>query len=212
MNIINMQTIAIKTKLLLVLLGLLSVSSISAQRLGVRAGANLSNSKVELKGVDTKSNVGFNIGVISDFNLPFDGWKINTGLLFSNQGFALKQDYGNNSGLTYNFTTNTIEVPVNVRKEFNLLIVKQYIQAGLYSSYVLSGRVKDGDTSHSLDFKNNSDRFDTGFSVGIGSDLTKNIQILINYDHGFTKSEINFGDQVIASKNRRWGLSAGYMF
>ena len=99
-----------------------------------------------------------------------------------------------------------------MRKEFNLLIVKQYIQAGLYSSYVLSGRVKDGDTSHSLDFKNNSDRFDTGFSVGIGSYLTKNIQILINYDHGFTKSEINFGDQVISSKNRRWGLSAGYMF
>lgn len=212
MNIMNIQTIVMKIKTLLLLVILISLSSVNAQQLGVRAGVNLSNTQVELNGIDTKSYVGFNIGGISDFNLPFDGWKINAGLLFSNQGFALKQDYGNNSGLTYNFITNTIEVPVNVRKEFNLLIVKQYIQAGLYSSYVLSGRVKDGDTSHSLDFKNNSDRFDTGFSVGIGSYLTKNIQILINYDHGFTKSEINFGDQVIASKNRRWGLSAGYMF
>lgn len=212
MNIINMQTITIRTKLLLGLLGLLSVSGVSAQQLGVRAGANLSNSKVELKGVDIKANMGFNIGVISDFNLPFDGWKINAGLLFSNQGFALKQDYGNNSGLTYNFTTNTIEVPVNVRKEFNFFIVKQYVQAGLYSSYALSGRIKDGDTSHSLDFKNNSDRFDTGFSLGVGSYLTRNIQVLINYDHGFGKSEMNFGDQIIASKNRRWTLSAGYMF
>lgn len=201
-----------KIKTLLFLVILVSLSSVNAQQLGVRAGVNLSNTQVELNGIDTKSYVGFNIGAISDFNLPFAGWKINAELLFSNQGFALKQDYGNNSGLTYNFITNTIEVPVNVRKEFNLLIVKQYIQAGLYSSYVLSGRVKDGDTSHSLDFKNNSDRFDTGFSVGIGSYLTKNIQILINYDHGFTKSEINFGDQVIASKNRRWRLSAGYMF
>ena len=201
-----------KIKTLLLLVILVSLNSVNAQQLGVRAGVNLSNTQVELNGIDTKSYVGFNIGAISDFNLPFAGWKINAGLLFSNQGFALKQDYGNNSGLTYNFITNTIEVPVNVRKEFNLLIVKQYIQAGLYSSYVLSGRVKDGDTSHSLDFKNNSDRFDTGFSVGIGSYLTKNIQILINYDHGFTKSEINFGDQVIASKNRRWGLSAAYMF
>ena len=208
----NIQTIVMKIKTLLLLVILISLSSVNAQQLGVRADVNLSNTQVELNGIDTKSYVGFNIGAISDFNLPFDGWKINAGLLFSNQGFALKQDYGNNSGLTYNFITNTIEVPVNVRKEFNLLIVKQYIQAGLYSSYVLSGRVKDGDTSHSLDFKNNSDRFDTGFSVGIGSYLTKNIQILINYDYGFTKSEINFGDQVISSKNRRWGLSAGYMF
>ena len=201
-----------KIKTLLLLVVLVSLNSVNAQQLGVRAGANLSTTQVELNGIDTKSYVGFNIGVISDFNLPFDGWKINAGLLFSNQGFTLKEDYGNNSGVTYNFITSTIEVPVNVRKEFNLFIVKQYIQAGLYSSYVLSGRVKDGDTSHSLDFKNNADRFDTGFSLGIGSYLTKNIQILINYDLGFTNSEINFGDQVIVSRSRRWGLSAGYKF
>lgn len=201
-----------KIKAFLFLVIVVSCFSVNAQQLGVRAGVSLSNTQVELNGIDTKLYVGFNIGAISDFNLPFASWKINTGLLFSNQGFALKQDYGNNSGVTYNFTTNTIEVSVNVRKEFNLFIVKQYIQAGLYSSYALSGRIKDGDTSHSLDFKKNTDRYDTGFSIGVGSFLTPKIQILINYDHGFTKSKINFGDQVIVSKNRRWGLSAVYMF
>lgn len=201
-----------KIKAFLFLVIISSCFSANAQQLGVRAGVNLSNTEVELNGVDTKRYIGFNIGAISNFNLPIDGWKINAGLLFSNQGFALKQDYGNNSGVTYNFTTNTIEVPVNVRKEFNLFIVKQYIQAGLYSSYALSGRIKDGDTSHSLDFKKKADRFDTGFSIGLGSFLTQKIQVLINYDHGFTKSEIKFGDQIIVSKNRRWGLSAGYLF
>lgn len=208
-----MQTIVIKIKLLLVVLALFSFTSINAQRLGIRAGVNLSNPKVELNGMDSKSYTGFNIGMVSDFNLPFSGWKINTGLLFSNQGFALRQDYGNNSGVTYNFVTNTIEIPVNVRKEFNLLIFKSlFVQAGLYSSYALTGRVKDGDTSHSLDFKNNSDRFDGGMSAGVGSYLTKNIQVIINYDYGFAKSEMNFGDQVISSQNRRWSFSAGYMF
>lgn len=201
-----------RIKTLLLLITFASLSTIKAQQWGVRAGVNLSNPRVELNDIDTKSYIGFNIGVASAFNLPFDGWKINAGLLFSNQGFSIKEDYGNNSGVTYNFITNTIEVPVNVRKEFKLLIVKQYIQAGLYSSYALSGRVEDGETSHSLDFKTDSDRFDAGFSVGLGSYLTKNIQVLISYDHGFTKSEINFGDQVLASRNRKWALSAAYIF
>lgn len=208
-----MQIIVIRTKLLLVLLALLAFTNVNAQKLGVRAGVNLSNPKVELSGLDAKSYTGFNVGITSDFNLPLNGWKINAALLFSNQGFALKQDYGNNSGVTYNFTTNTIEIPVNVRKEFNLLMFKSlFVQAGLYSSYALTGRVKDGDTSHSLDFNSNSDRFDGGLSIGAGSYITKNIQILINYDYGFSESEVKFGDQVIGSRNRRWAFSAGYMF
>lgn len=201
-----------RIKLFLVLIVFIPFMNLSAQRLGFRVGANSSKPKIELNGMDNKSYTGFNIGAISDFNLPLIGWKINTGLLFFNQGFTLKQDYGNNSGVTYNFITNTIEVPVNVRKEFNLLIVKPYVQAGLYSSYTLSGRLKDGDTSRSLDFKKNADRFDTGMSVGVGSFITRNIQLLVTYDHGFAKSEMNLGDQTIASKNRRWSFSAGYMF
>lgn len=208
-----MQIIVIRINLLLVLLALLSFTSLNAQKIGIRGGVNLSTPKVELDGTDTKSYTGFNVGVVSDFNLPFDGWKINASVLFSNQVFGLKQDYGNNSGVTYNFITNTIEIPVNVRKEFSLLMFKSlFVQAGLYSSYALTGRVKDGDTSHSLDFKNNSDRLDGGMSAGVGSYITKNIQVLINYDYGFSESEINFGDQVIASKNRKWALSAVYMF
>lgn len=212
MSFINTQIIVMRIKLFLVLITLIPLMSLNAQRLGIRAGANLSTPKVELDGMDTKSYTGFNIGVISDFSLPLSGLKINTGLLFFNQGFTLKNDMGNNTGITYNFRTNHLEIPVNIRKEFNLLLVKPYIQAGLYSSYAISGRVKDGEGSESMEFKSGSDRLTTGMSFGVGSYIIDKIQVLISYDYGFTKSEIKLGEANIATKNRRWALSAAYMF
>lgn len=200
----------IKTFLFLVIF--ISLNVVHAQQLGFRGGVNLNNTNVDLNGIDKKSKIGFDLGIMSDFNLPFHEWTINTGILFSKQRFELKQDYGNNVGVTYNFITNNIEVPVTVRKEFNLTLVKPFIQIGLYSSYAISGKLKDGETKHSLDFNKNIDRFNAGLTAGIGSYLTKNIYFLINYDHGLRKNKIGFGDENITLKKRKWLLSAGYTF
>ncbi|WP_165020274.1 porin family protein [Dysgonomonas sp. ZJ279] len=201
-----------KVKVLFLLFIFVPVIALNAQRLGVKAGVNLNNSKVDFNGMDADLYTGFNVGLISDFNLPFSGWKFNTGLLYSYEGFKLKEDYGNNMGITYHFITNNIEIPLNIRREFNHFVIKHYIQAGLNSSYALSGRIKDGESSRSLSFKNNADRFDFGASVGIGCYLTSKLQLLASYDHGLTESELVFGDQIISTKNRRWSLAVGYMF
>jgi hypothetical protein len=183
-----------------------------AQKLGVKAGLNINTPKIDYYGMDGKSRVGFDVGLTSAFNLPLSGLSINTGLLFSQQGFSLKHDYGNNNGITYYFKTNNLEVPLNVRKEFDFFVVKQFIQIGPYVSYSLSGRIKDGVGSHKMNFKSDGDRFDTGLNIGIGCNLPLNLEVLVNYGFGFTDSKIVFGDQFISQKNRNWHFSLGYHF
>lgn len=183
-----------------------------AQKLGIRAGANINTPSIDYNGMNAKSRVGFNIGVTSGFNLPLGGLSINTGLLFSQQSFGLKQDLGNNRGITYYFKTNNLEVPLNIRKEFDFFVVKQFIQIGPYASYSLSGRVKDGGDSHKMSFKSNSDRFDIGLNIGIGCDLPLNFEVLLNYGFGFTESKIALGEETLSKKNRNWLLSFGYHF
>lgn len=209
-----MKIIVSRISLFLVLLAFVSSGTLKAQKIAVRTGVNLGAPKIDFNGVDETTRVGFNVGLTSDFSLPLIGWSLNASLLYSNQGFVLKQDYGNNIGVTYNTTINTIEMPVNVRKEFKLsnFIKSLFVQAGLFSSYTLSGIAKDKDGSHSLGFLNNSDRFSTGASVGCGSSITNNIQVLVNYDYGFSGSKMTLGDQVMTLSNRRTMISVAYMF
>lgn len=201
-----------KIKLIVLPLLLLFLTGLKAQQIGVRAGVNLNSSKVDYENIDAKFRTGFNVGAISDFNLPLDGWKLNTGLLYNYQGFSLRQDRGNNQGISYYFNTNNLELPINIRKEFDLHAIKPFIQGGVYGSYVLSGRIKDGDSSQTMKFKKNGDKLDIGMNFGAGCYLTTKLRLVANYGFGFKERQIVFGDQFVSYKNASWSLSAEYIF
>lgn len=203
-----------KIKLVVITLLLLSMSvfTISAQQLGVRAGVDLNSSNIRFNNIDANLRTGFHVGVISDFDLPLIGWKINTGLLYSYDGFTLKQSYGNNTGITYHFNNNNLEIPINLRKEFNLLAVKPFVQGGVYASYLISGRVKDGTSSNKMEFKSSNDRIDVGLNFGVGASVISKLRLVANYNLGFNRKQILLGQDVVSYKNAFWSLSAEYIF
>lgn len=194
------------------------VVSLHAQiRVGVRGGVVLDNSKIGYPDVKNETKTGFDGGLTLDFSLPLLGWNINTGASYANRGFSLKHERGlNNEGLmtgeTYHFTTHSLEIPVNIRKEFNLIAVKPFVQTGLYGSYILSGKVKDSETSHSIKFEDDSDKFTTGANIGVGCVFISKISLLANYSIGFSKNKYTFGESTVSRRNRSCTFSLGYLF
>ncbi len=199
-------------KIIVIFLFVFCAVSLSAQQFGLRGGVILDASSIQFPQVETNKRVGFNVGGVCDFKLPMIGWEINTGLLYANRGFSLKSRYGDGNGITYHFTTNNIEVPVSIRKEFDLFIVKPFIQAGLYASYTFSGRVKDGDSSQSMAFDGNANKLDIGANITMGFKLTSKLRFLANYGIGFAENKYVFSDQSISHKSRAYNLSLEYMF
>lgn len=186
------------------------IASVSAQQFGFKGNVVVDHSKIEFEGVDTDCKTGFNGGVVGNFDLPLSSWGINAGLLYSYRGFSLKNNYGNGSGMTYHFNMHGVEVPVNICKEFNSIILKPFVQAGLYASYALSGRVKDGETSRSIEFEGKADRFDIGANISVGSKLTSKLRFLTSYGFGFAENKYIFGGQPISRKNRNLSFSLEY--
>ncbi|MFV0419705.1 MAG: porin family protein [Dysgonomonas sp.] len=189
---------------------LCSYASVNAQQFGIKGSVVIDNSKIEFPNVDTETKAGFNGGLVGNFNLPFTSWGVNTGLLYSYRGFSLKNSYGNETGVTYHFKTHGIEVPVNICKEFNAIVLKPFLQAGLYASYTFSGRVNDGEASRSIEFERKADRFDIGANISVGCKLTSKLRFLTSYGFGFAENKYIFSDQPISRKNRNLTFSLEY--
>lgn len=192
------------------LLVLIGVIPLEAQQFGFKSGVVVDNSKIDLPDVDVELKTGFNGGLVGNFALPLTSWGINTGLSYSYRSFSLKNDYGNSSGISYHFKMHGVEIPVNVYKEFNSIIIKPFIQAGLYASYTLSAKVKDGEASRSIEFEKNADRFYIGTNISIGSKLTSKLRFLATYGFGFAENKYIFSDLPISYKSRNLTLSIEY--
>lgn len=202
-----------KVKLIAILLFSCAVS-IHAQRFGIRGGVNIDNSSIEYNGLDADTRVGFHVGAVSEFDITQNGLLFNAALLYSQNGFTFKYDMGNNTGQTYHFKTNNLELPLHIRKEFAISpTIKPFVQAGPYFSYALSGRIKmDKSSSMSMEFDKGGDRFDVGANIGVGCNVVAGLRLLANYGYGFTDNKIVLGSQYVKNKNRRWTVSAEYLF
>lgn len=185
-------------------------ASIKAQQLGIKGSVVLDNSKIGFPNVDADTETGFNGGLVADFKLPLISWGVNTGLLYSYRGFSLKNSYGSGTGISYHFKTHGIEVPVNIYKEFNAIVLKPFLQAGLYASYTFSGRVNDGEASRSIEFEGKADRFDIGANISVGCKLTSKLRFLTSYGFGFAENKYIFSGQPISRKSRNLTFSLEY--
>lgn len=207
---------------------------------GVRAGMNLSNigdkytgeiepgtSKSDYES-DFKTRVGFNVGVVMDWNISRH-FAIQPGLYFTTRGGKLDQDY---EGYKYNekWRASYLQLPVLASYRFNLSDnVKWHINAGPYIACGLGGKVKweetyDGETEKG-DYKifktidEDSDengggirRFDAGLSFGTGISINK-VYIGVSYDMGLANilNDKQWG-KYYKAKNRNFAITLGYNF
>ncbi|QDA59660.1 porin family protein [Hymenobacter jejuensis] len=181
-------------------LALTSFCSLSAHaqglRLGVKAGANLSNLSGNLTNEDRFQNkIGFHGGLLLNAGLVGDGFlSIQPELLYSQKGFKNKDKEYSLLGNTLKFTGKTnynyLDLPILLKINAGGL----FFEAGPQFSYLLnvkddSKRYVNGQqtsyTSSERDL-NNVNRFEVGYAAGLGFQADSGPMIGIRYNGAFT--------------------------
>lgn len=154
-------------------------------RLGLKGGVNLSNLYTD-DADKQKALLGFNAGLFA--KLPISKLiAIQPELYFITKGAEVTYNNPFVQGAAkfrYNYLEMPILVVVNVNENFN-------IHAGPYAAFMLSGDVKNQNSTSLFDFEKNINtddynRFDVGLTAGVGIDIGA-IGLGARYAYGVNK-------------------------
>ena len=196
-------------KIFLVLsIAILSVTFVKSQvDFGGRVGLTLSNMKIteDYFPLNTKMKPGIQFGLICDANL-LDVFAIQTGLLFTQQGFIFEDK----NGLTSKISLNYFQIPVNAVHKSDLEFAQLFLQAGPYLGYYING----------FETITNSQRIAYAslgvsgikaldFGLGFGASVRfTSVQVGIGYNLGI----MNLSIKKNASKLKNYGLAITLTF
>jgi hypothetical protein len=161
-------------KTTLSLLALFLVIGLSAQtHFGIKGGLNFDNMKV--KDVELKNNnsTGWHAGILLNAKLPL-GLAFQPEVLYSVRSIDLSKGY--------NVNFKYIEVPVNIQWGIDLILLRPFVMASPYFSYLLG----IGDSKNKWD---GVKEVDYGLGLGVGLDIWK-LQVTGKYKWSFG----NLGD------------------
>lgn len=215
-------------KIVFALMGLIIISSTStfAQlSYGVKAGLNFSKMSMKVDGEsvdDIKFNPGVNFGVFADFGIS-DILALETGLTIEKKGFKTKEEetsYGVDVEMTSKFNIVYATIPVQARLNFGnfYAMAGPYIGIGLTGKHIVKVTVDDETEKDddSIEFGNDAGksdvkRFDFGFGIGAGYEITDNLGVRLGYDLGIANLQPG-GDSNYSARNGSISISATYKF
>ena len=195
-------------KSLALLLGILivSTSSFSQTRFGIKGGLNFMNaSNISTNITDTwRNQSGYQLGVALQFKIPLIGLAIQPELLYS----TVRQ---NTNSLTDNINIDYITLPINFELGVDMLIFRPFIVASPFISYAIQNSTRlENQPFHDIN------RFDYGIGIGAGFDLWK-LQVMGKYNWGLGKLQTADAtwDQASTYKNatlQGFQLSFAFLF
>ncbi|TPG58973.1 porin family protein [Hymenobacter nivis] len=204
--------------------GLASSAQAQGIRLGVKAGANLSNVSGNLNNQDIyKNKFGFVGGVMLNVGLIDKVLSLQPEVLFSQKGFKYADNsftfLGNTNRFSGNRTYNYIDVPVLLKVRAAGL----FFEAGPQYSYLLNVRDNanysvNGNTVTSSAANQNLDnvrRNEIGYAAGLGYEASNGFLIDVRYNGSFTdfaKDGYNGSNQDLRNaRNSVFQASIGYL-
>ena len=156
------------------LAALFCTSEISAQRLGVTAGANFTS----MQNIDKSSATGYAVGLTSQFKLPL-GFSIQPSLLYS----AKVSEVGDNALTTFKMNVGYLELPVSVQWGPDLLVARPFLDVTPYVGYSLTNKVKS-DFAGIEEVVKGGNGLDYGLGLGAGINVWK-LQAIVRYNWNF---------------------------
>ena len=192
-------------KITLCVLTLLFAIGLSAQtHFGIKGGLNYHRMKIKEVNLKTDNSTGWHAGVLLQAKLPF-GLAFQPEVLYSVRSFEYYPlSLSGNKAPKLNF--NYIEVPINIQWGIDLILLRPFVMASPYFSYLLSVNDKKNDWKG---FNN----VDYGLGLGAGLDLWM-LQVTAKYNWGFgTLGNANSGDIKINDGTfKGLQLSVGILF
>ncbi|MDR1504744.1 MAG: PorT family protein [Prevotella sp.] len=186
--------------------------TVSSQTIGVQAGIRLNTSTIRYTGVDISRKAGFEGGFSYQNTIGLPGLSFRVAILYFNQEFSLENDMGNNIGITYHFMEDNLKLPLVAEWSPFPTKIKPFVQAGLYTSYAISGNIKDSDSGNRIKYEKAGHRIDYGIVIGAGVYLTRHIVLDTRYEYGFSGRNLMLGDQIVYVCNKGYSVSLRYLF
>lgn len=208
-------------KLTLVVLTTLCTTAVFAQspvKFGIDAGVNLSNSSFDDKSIDKSPKVGFQIGVVAEYEFAQDFF-LQSGLSFTTKGSKYKSK-STTPKESVTFNQMYLQLPVYAAYKLEVTpVMKIVFDAGPYIAYGVGGKVKwknqviggDGIISGTQKWDTFGDnglkRFDVGLGGGVGAEFG---QIFAGLKYELGLADISRGSE--SYRNRNASLTVGYRF
>ena len=167
-------------KITLSIIALCFVVGLSAQtHFGVKGGLNFHDMKVkdvQFNELKNNNSTGWHAGILLNAKLAL-GFALQPEVLYSVRSIGLPDSKVNAKYSKVDF--KYIEVPINIQWGIDLIILRPFVIAAPYFSYLLGV----GDTKNEWDGIN---KVDYGLGLGAGLDVWK-LQVTAKYNWGFGK-------------------------
>lgn len=189
---------------------LLSVSVAHAQmKFGVKAGANLTDLKLNGDLLKVENRFGYHVGSTMLIDFPFVGWGIDASVLYDYREMRL-QEGGTTS--EQDVKHRQVVLPVNLRYSFGLSsVASAFLFAGPQFNYSVGKLDKTLFSSSTW----NINRSTLSVNVGVGFLLLKHLQATVNYHIACGKtSEFKLTDvaKTYNARNNAWQVGLAYYF
>lgn len=190
---------------------------------GIKAGVNFSERPTNIKGIKN-GHTGWHAGPMAKFIFPIIGLGIEGNVLYSNSGTSINDE---------TFTRHSIDIPLYLRYEISLPVVKKiitpFVAAGPQFGFTI-GEKEFGkqfeDINSANDIKELSRYFKfndscISLNVGLGFVLFKHIQLHANYNIALGETSeyhdlknVDWKEKVenVKSRTNIWQLSLAYIF
>ena len=191
---------------LIILMAFIAVPAKSQLKFGVKGGLNISSVHLNSDILKADNVTGFQIGPMIETTIPLIGVGLDAAILYSQKGMDVKSE----TGTSTNVKTDYIDVPVNLKWKFGLLIIKGYLAAGPYIGFRVGGD-KFWEIPGSVVGQVKAKNFSAGLNFGAGVELISHLQVGINYGLGLTD---NYSAEKydLNAKNRGWSVTAAILF
>ena len=192
--------------ILVFFLAIMAFQNSTAQRWGVKTGANLTTIRTDEQSIDYNAKVAFFLGVLAEFEVA-DRVYIQPELFFSQQGanYYTPTCFLCPSGPSGKVNLNYLNIPVMAKFKLSDAF---FIEAGPQAGILLSAKWKE-DGQAREDIKDEIKSTDFGAGLGVGFEFDSGLFLGARFNYGFNNiSELantNIHNSVLS-------LSIGWMF
>lgn len=216
-------------KLLMVIFLIALATNTFAQNIGIEAGLNLANQRMEIDGEtlsdDFDTHLGFHAGLIAEFPLSMMV-SFETGLLFTTRGFGMdftETIEGETIGVKGKTNLYYLDIPITAKVNFGSEMLNFYGKLGPYIGIGLMGTRESefsflGQTSPSqeedINWGSTDDddyrRLDYGLTAGVGVEM-RPVRLGVSYDWGLANI-VPVQDDDAKINNQVIRISLAYLF
>lgn len=189
-------------KIILSVFAIFMATMAFAEGFGVTGG--FTSSQLKLKNIDIKNASGFNIGAV--YNMPIGlGFAFQPGLTYNVKGSNWEE-------LKSQAKMGYLEVPLQLQWGLDLVLARPYVFAEPFIGYAVSGSQKIlGSDTHSIDLSELKTRFEYGFGLGAGVEVSSRFQVAVKYFWNLEDYDIKEMPGVVSSNIKERASFDGLM-